>query len=675
MADGGWASHRMEHPPLLGSVFTLVILLGFLKVLKEVLQSRFPPLARILCVAAQPSDRKNLPLAVAALGVVFGDIGTSPLYAFQQCLAHGASREDIFGVVSLILWSLIILVSVKYVGLILRADNNGEGGILALLTLAFPEKVSPQARTTIVMTALGIFGAALLYGDGMITPAISVLSSVEGLTLISPIFQKVVVPATIGILVILFAVQRNGSGSVGKVFGSVMLLWFGVLAVLGVLQICKRPEILGALNPYVGIHYIAAHGGAAMVVLGSVFLAVTGGEALYADLGHFGRFPIQLAWNGLVLPSLALNYLGQGALVLSGPVGGKNPFFLLASGWALIPLVILSTAATVIASQALISGVFSLTMQAIQMGYLPRMQILHTNETASGQIYIPPVNYALAAACIALVLTFRSSAALAAAYGVAVTLTMLTTTGLFSFVCRGLWGWSLGRTIAVCSLFGLLESVFFASNVLKIVHGGWLPLTIGAILFYLMTTWKMGRQVVERDLYTVPLDQFVSSAISKQSPTAALPARVPGTAIFLSSSETAAPAALLQNVKHNHVLHERTVVLTVRTDLAPHRSRDSRVVVADFSNGIFQLTAHFGYMELPSIREIVECSARQSFPLDMDSASFFLSGLDLIPTAGRGLPAWRKGAFVLMSHNAQKAAQFFRLPSDRTVEIDSPVEI
>jgi KUP system potassium uptake protein len=331
-------------------------------------------------------------------------------------------------------------------------------------------------------------------------------------------------------------------------------------------------------------------------------------------------------------------------------------------------LVILSTAATVIASQALISGAFSLTMQAIQMGYLPRMQILHTNETASGQIYIPPVNYALAIACVTLVVTFRSSAALASAYGVAVTLTMLTTTCLFAFVCRGLWHWSLARTIAVCSLFGIIESVFFASNALKIVHGGWLPLTIGAVLFYLMTTWKMGRQVVERDLFKVPLRQFVSSAIGE------LPARVKGTAIFLTSSEAAAPAALLQNLKHSHVLHERTVVLTICTDRVPRRSRDSRVEVADFSNGIYQLTAHFGYMELPSIPEIVECT-KESFPLDIDTASFFLSGLDLISTPGRGLPAWRKAPFILMTRNAQKNAQFFRLPSARTVEIDSPVEI
>jgi KUP system potassium uptake protein len=622
-------------------------------------------------MAQDATDRKTLPLAVGALGVVFGDIGTSPLYAFKECLAHGESRGDVFGVISLILWSLIILVSVKYVGFVLRADNHGEGGILALLTLAFPEKSSPEVKTTVIMTAMGIFGAALLYGDGMITPAISVLSAAEGMSLISPMFSKIVVPGTLVILVMLFAVQRKGSGSVGKVFGIVMLVWFGSLALMGIVQICKGPEILGALNPYIGVHYLFARRGVAIVVLGSVFLAVTGGEALYADLGHFGRFPIQLAWNALVLPALALNYMGQGALVLSHPTGGKNPFFLIASGWALIPLVILSTAATVIASQALISGVFSLTMQAIQMGYLPRMQILHTNETASGQIYIPPINWALATACVALVIGFRSSSGLASAYGVAVTLTMLTTTGLFAFASRKLWHWNALMTALVCGIFAIIETVFFASNALKIVHGGWLPLTIGVLLFYLMTTWKAGRKIVERELYKLPLEEFIKTATNQEPPAA----HVEGTAIYLSSSEADTPAALVQNVKHNHVLHERNVIMTIRTDNIPYHDRESRVKVADFGSGFFQLTAHFGFMEMPSVREIIECAAKQSFEIDKDATTFFLSGLDLIPTRGKGLPRWRKSAFMVMARNAQKASQYFRLPNDRTLEIDSAVEI
>ena len=624
----------------------------------------------------QLPDRKTLPLAVAALGVVFGDIGTSPLYAFKECLAHGSSREDVFGVISLIIWSLIILVSVKYVGFILRADNQGEGGILALLTLAFPEKSNVSGlRATVIMTAMGIFGAALLYGDGMITPAISVLSSVEGLEIISPDFTKIVVPMTVAILVILFAVQNKGSGSVGKVFGSVMLLWFGALAVLGLFQVCRHPVILASLNPYIGIHYLISHKSTSFVVLGSVFLAVTGGEALYADLGHFGRFPIQLAWNALVLPALVLNYMGQGALAISRPIGGQNPFFLLAPGRALVPLVILATAATVIASQALISGVFSLTMQAIQMGYLPRMRILHTNETASGQIYIPQINYALAAACIALVIGFASSSALASAYGVAVTLTMLTTTGLFWFACQRLWHWNLVLATGLCLLFGTIETVFFASNALKILHGAWLPLSIGVLLFYLMTTWKKGRGIIEQTLYKIPLQEFVASANSKEADAAHPPAHVEGTAIFLTSTKGAAPAALVQNVKHNHVLHERTVILTIQTDHVPVVATHSRIEAADFSSGFVQMTAHFGFMELPRIDEVIHCSKMLPFPIDPDATSFFLSGVDLIPARGKGLPVWRKTAFVLMAHNAQKASQFFRLPSDRTLEIDSPVEI
>ena len=620
------------------------------------------------------TDRKTLPLSIAALGVVFGDIGTSPLYTFKECLSHGSSREDIFGVISLILWSLIVLVSIKYVGFILRADNHGEGGILALLTLAFPEKGKTSTlRKTAVMTALGIFGAALLYGDGMITPAISVLSSVEGLTLISPDFTKVVIPVTIVILLALFAIQNKGSGTVGGWFGRVMLLWFGSLALMGAAQVCIHPAILAALNPFVGIHYLVMHSRSSMVVLGSVFLAVTGGEALYADLGHFGRFPIQLAWNALVLPALVLNYMGQGALVLSAPVGDKNPFFLLAPSWALVPLVVLSTVATIIASQALISGVFSLTMQAIQMGYLPRIRIFHTNETASGQIYIPQINYALAAACIALVIGFGSSSALASAYGVAVTLTMLTTTSLFFFASRRLWHWSLLRAATVCAIFGTIETIFFASNALKIVHGGWLPLTIGAVLFYLMTTWKMGSRLVTDQLTAVPLDQFVKSVISGGSEQT--PVRVEGTAVFLTSSEIAAPASLVQNVNHNHVLHERTIVITIEVEQIPFCDSKTRIDVAGLSNGFYRIRAHFGFMELATIDGIIKCASSNSFQIDPKTASFFISGQNLIPTPGKGLPAWRKTAFILMARNSQKASEFFRLPKDRTIELDWPIEI
>ena len=438
---------------------------------------------------SKPTGTKLIALSVTALGVVFGDIGTSPLYAFKECLNHGTSAAEVFGVISLILWSLILLVSLKYVGFVLKADNEGEGGILALLALAFPNRNAPdRTKTVALMTIFGLFGAALLYGDGVITPAISVLSAVEGLDLISPVFGKCVVPLTIVILIGLFSVQRRGTEAVGSIFGGVMTLWFLSLAIMGITNIIRQPVILSAFNPMMDLGYLVHHRGTAIAVLGSVFLSVTGGEALYADMGHFGRQPIRLAWNAFVLPALTLNYLGQGALILSDPKAAENPFYLMAPGWALWPLVIMATAATIIASQALISGAFSLTMQAIQMGYIPRMRVLHTSDEASGQIYSPQGNLDLAVACISLVIGFQNSSALASAYGIAVTLTMLTTTALFYFATRRVWHWNKLPAIALCSLFAMVEIMFFSSNALKIFHGGWLPLLIGAILFYAMTT-------------------------------------------------------------------------------------------------------------------------------------------------------------------------------------------
>ena len=627
---------------------------------------------------AAASQQKNLPLAVAALGIVFGDIGTSPLYAFKECMGQGSAPEDVLGIISLILWSLIILVSVKYAGIVLRADNHGEGGILTLLSLAFPEKgdCGPR-RTVLLMTGLGIFGAALLYGDGVITPAISVLSSVEGLKLLSPVFSRLTVPLTIVILVGLFAVQRKGSGSVGKVFGGVMLLWFASLAAMGLFQVVRHPGILLAVNPYLGGRYLAVHSSSAVIVLGSVFLAVTGGEALYADLGHFGRQSIQLAWNFMVLPALFLNYLGQGALVIADPASAENPFFLLAPGWALLPLVILATAATVIASQALISGVFSLTMQAIRMGYLPRMSILHTNETASDQIYMPQVNYTLAAACIGLVLGFKSSSALASAYGVAVTLTMLTTTGLFFFVCQRIWKWSVWKAAAICSVFAAVELAFFASNILKVFHGGWLPLCIGAAIFYLMTTWKMGRKVTEQQQFqaATPLREWLASFCSNAQKMGILSERVKGTAVFLTGSLEGTPGALVQNIKHNRVLHERNVVLTIITDHVPRRECGERLEVVSLPENFYQLIAHFGFMETPTIQQILESAEKQDFHIEIGSTSFFLSGQNLVTIPHKGLPAWREGVFIFMNRTAQRATEYFRMPNDRTIEIDSQIEV
>ncbi len=621
---------------------------------------------------------KVLPLTIAALGVVFGDIGTSPLYAFKECLEHCSTSNDIFGVISLILWSLITLVSIKYVGLILRADNHGEGGILALLALAFPEKhVVTMKKTAHVMTILGLFGAALLYGDGMITPAISVLSAVEGLTLISPVFQRLIVPLTVAILIGLFAIQRNGTGSVGKVFGAVMLGWFAMLAFTGAWHVFQHPGILAALNPLVGGGYLVRHAGTAVLVLGSVFLAVTGGEALYADMGHFGRRPIQLAWNFLVLPALALNYLGQGAEVLANPATRENPFFLLAPPWALFPMVLLATAATIIASQALISGAFSLTMQAVQMGYLPRIRILHTNEQESGQIYIPQVSFGLAVACVLLVLAFQSSSALAAAYGVAVTLTMMTTTVLFYFAAHRLWNWSKPLAFTVCGIFLLIETAFFSSNALKIAHGGWLPLCIGGVIFIFMTTWKRGRDIIRTQMNdTLPFSSFVESiGLSGTLDPKLRPHRVKGTAVFFSSHPELTPAPLLSNLKHNHVLHDRNVLLTITTERMPVVAPAKRIELETLMDEFYVMKCRFGFMEFPTVREIVDCAALQGFVLDPERTTFFLGREMLVPGERKGLNRWRKAIFMFMSQNAQNAAEFFRLPTNRTIEIGRQVEV
>ncbi len=629
-------------------------------------------------MALAASYKKSAPLAVIALGVVFGDIGTSPLYAFKECLEHGATPADILGIVSLILWSLILLVSVKYVGLILRADNKGEGGILALLALAFPEKhVSELGRAGAMMTGLGLFGAALLYGDGVITPAISVLSAVEGLELISPFFSHLVIPLTILILMGLFAVQRYGTGAVGGVFGKIMLLWFTCLGGMGLVEVIRNPVILEAFNPWMGLAYLKAHSSASMVVLGSVFLSVTGGEALYADMGHFGRIPIQLAWNFFVLPALALNYMGQGALVLSNPAAASNPFFLLAPAWALWPMILLATLATIIASQALISGSFSLTTQAMQMGYLPRMQVMHTSRDTSGQIYIPQLNYALGAACIGLVLGFQSSSALASAYGIAVTLTMLTTTSLFYFAARRVWHWKALPTLAVCVVFGSIEAAFFASNALKIFHGGWLPLLIGVTLFYMMTTWKKGRHLIRKQFEMVlPLREFIGSiSLSGILSERNNPYRVKGTAVFFSSSPNATPNALLQNLKHNHVVHERNIILNIASDRVPYRDRLSRLEIASLEGCFFQITAHFGFMEIPTIDEIVAAAGLHHFEINPEKTTFFLGRETLVPTGKFGFHRLRQAVFIVMSRNAQNAAEFFHLPHNRTIEIGLPIEI
>jgi KUP system potassium uptake protein len=619
-------------------------------------------------------------LTVGALGVVFGDIGTSPLYALKECLEHsgGVDATTTLGILSLILWSLIIVVSVKYVTLVLRADNHGEGGILALLNLAFPGTTSgaPVARSMALMTAVGVFGAALLYGDGVITPAISVVSAVEGLEVISPSLEHVVVPVAAVILLALFSVQRFGTNLIGKAFGPIILLWFVTIGTLGAIQTFLHPEILQAFNPWWGANYLINHPKISTVVLGSVVLAVTGAETLYADMGHFGRIPIRTAWNFIVLPALMLNYLGQGALVLTHPEAQESPFFLLAPDWAKLPLVLLATAAGVIASQGLISGVFSLTTAAMQMGYLPRMQISHTSHETSGRIYIPTVNFALAAACITLVLAFKSSTNLAAAYGIAVTMTMMATTSLFFVVVQKHWGWSRSLAIAVCLVFAVIEIAFFSSNLLKVIHGGWLPLCIGAVIFYLMTTWKLGRTYIRShigDAMTLPC--FVDSiALSGALDPALQPHRVKGTAIFLSSTADITPHSLSYNLTHNHVLHERNIVLTISPARVPMVPDDEKLTITELPEGFYQFSAKFGFMEVPSIQAIVDQSIRKGVPIDVERSTFFL-GRETLVRANKGLSRWREAAFIMMSKNAQNAAQFFRLPSNRTIEIGKQVEI
>lgn len=622
-----------------------------------------------------PGKSSTKSLALAALGVVFGDIGTSPLYAFKECLHHGAGQAEVLGILSLILWSLILLVTVKYIGLILRADNRGEGGILALLSLAFP--TDRKERTVFFMTGVGIFGAALLYGDGIITPAISVLSAVEGLKILSPGFQHFTVPIAVVILFALFAVQKFGTGSVGKVFGRVILVWFVALFVFGILQIVREPSVLHALNPVWGLRYLTTHAEVAFLVLGSVFLVVTGGEALYADMGHFGRIPIRMAWSFVVLPSLAVNYLGQGALVLADPSKAANPFYLMVPPFLLLPMVLLATMATVIASQALISGAFSLTMQAVQMGYLPRIQILHTNQNESGQIFIPQINTLLAVGCILLVVAFGSSSALASAYGIAVTLTMLSTTVLFYFVARRIWKWGIPVAAGLCGLFALIEMAFFASNMLKVFHGGWLTLAIGLFLFFAMVTWKTGRGLIRRKMVGLSkLEDFVGSiAISGVLNPALAPHRIKGTAVFLTSTPGTTPNALVYNLTHNKVLHEKNVVLSIVAEAVPYIGAGERVEIGSLPHGFIPVTARFGFMELPTMRSIVTACEARGVRIDPQRSTFFLGRETLVRSVSGGLPRLMQSMFIAMSRNAQNAAEFFELPPDRTIEISRQVEI
>jgi len=613
-------------------------------------------------------------MMVGALGVVYGDIGTSPLYALRECFsgphAVATTQENVLGVLSLILWSLIVLVSIKYLALVMRADNHGEGGILALLSLAVP-RATVRTKTLATLSVIGLFGACLLYGDGMLTPAISVLSAVEGLNVTTHIFEPYVIPITVVILFALFSFQHHGTGGVGRVFGPITLVWFAVLSLLGIKGILLAPEILEAVNPLFGLNFIWNNGWVAFPVLGAVFLVVTGGEALYADMGHFGIKPIRYAWFTIVLPALILNYFGQGALLFTHPEAAANPFYLLAPSWSLYPLVILATMAAVIASQALISGVFSITMQAMQLGYLPRMAVRHTSSSERGQIYLPQMNWWLMLSCMGLVIGFGSSSNLAAAYGIAVTTTMVVTTILLYRVAQKRWGWSKRRAAFVCGLFLVLELAFLGANSLKIPEGGWFPLVAGALIFIIMTTWQKGRRHVQAELETrlLPIEFFLQSLDIEK------PIRVPGTAVFMSGNPHGTPLALLHNIKHNRVLHERVILLTMATMDEPHVSPENRVTVEELRAGIYRVVAHFGFMQEPLVAEIITAMHDKGLDIDPEKATFFLSQLNIMPTGKSTMQRWRKKLYSFLSRNAQPANMFFGLPANRVVELGMHLEV
>jgi KUP system potassium uptake protein len=610
---------------------------------------------------------------LTAIGVVYGDIGTSPLYAMRECFfgSHSvpATHANVLGVLSLIIYSLLLVISVKYIAIVMRADNQGEGGILALTAL-LPPRPEKKARTS-ALIMLGIFGASLLYGDGIITPAITVLGAVEGLKVATPLFDPYVVPVAVVILIGVFAIQRHGTHRVGRLFGPIMVAWFLVIAALGVMWLTRHPVVLTAIDPRHAFSFFSEHGWHGFAVLGAVFLVVTGGEALYADMGHFGKRPIRLAWYVLVLPALLLNYFGQGALLLENPAAAAQPFFLLAPGWALVPLVLLATAAAIIASQALISGAFSLTQQAIQLGYCPRLAIDHTSHHEMGQVYVPQVNWALMVSTIVVVIGFGSSTALAAAYGIAVTLTMVITAILLQAVATDRWGWPPAVAYAVTGVFLIIDLAFFGANALKIAHGGWLPLVIGGLLFTVMTTWKTGRRIVAERLTAraVSIEEFLATVAN------APPARVPGTAVFMTAQPKGTPPALAHNLRYNKVLHKHVVTLMVTTQPVPHVPANQQVVVRPLGQGVFEVLVRYGFMEDPNVPEALVRACEQGLALDEDDITYFLGRETLIVSKNPGMAMWRERLFALMTRNAVRATTFFRLPPERVVELGVQVEI
>ena len=632
----------------------------------------WPTFLEVVPQSMEKNGRSGLfTLSLAALGIVYGDIGTSPLYTLNTIFTAGMhpvplNQENILGILSLIFWSLMVVVSFKYVVFIMHADNKGEGGIMALLSLVLG-KLGKNGRRRATILMLGLFGAALFYGDGVITPAISVLSAVEGLQVVSPLFKSYVIPMTLGILFALFFFQRRGTASVGALFGPIMCLWFLVLALFGIRSILSEPHVLGAFNPVHGMLFLEKNPEIGFLSLGGVVLALTGAEALYADMGHFGRKPIQLAWFGFVLPALLLNYFGQGALLIHDPKAIANPFYLLAPHWALFPLVLLSTVATVIASQAVISGAFSMTSQAIRLGYAPRMETQHTSEEEIGQIYVPGINWTLLLAVTALVLGFRTSSSLASAYGIAVTGTMTVTSLLAFIVVRRLWGWGLIRGALLILPLMTIDLAFFGANLIKVEEGGWFPLVLASVIFTLMTTWKQGRVLLAERMKreSIALEPFVESL----SPDSVV--RVSGTAVFLTANPEGVPHALLHNLKHNKVLHERVVILNVLVQEIPHVPADERFEYRVLQNGFHRMIVRFGFKDEPNLPKAL--FAQKILALEPMDTSYFLSREMLIPKAGHKMALWREKLFVAMFRNAGSAIPFFRLPPNRVVEIGAQV--
>jgi KUP system potassium uptake protein len=623
------------------------------------------------------APESDLKLAIGALGVVFGDIGTSPLYAIKECFdpVHGLapSPENAYGILSLVFWSLTFVVTIKYLIFVMRADNKGEGGIMALLALVIPKlRDSNKFFQSTFLILAGLFGAALLYGDGIITPAISVLSAVEGLRIATPAFQPYIVPITVGILIGIFWVQKRGTQKLGALFGPATLVWFLTIAACGAPWIVRHPEILMSLSPVHALLFFTRNGWLGFFVLSAVVLCITGAEALYADMGHFGRRPIRMGWYSIVFPCLMINYLGQGAAILEkGQSAIENPFYSLVQGAWLYPLVVIATVATVIASQALISGAYSLTQQAVQLGYLPRVTIVHTSRTAHGQIFVPRVNAMLMVSCVALVLLFQESTRLAAAYGIAVTGTMTITTLLFYAVTRHIWGWSVGLALPLTVFLLGVDLAFLAANLTKVEHGGWIPLVIGLGIFSVMTTWKRGRKVLAEQMLSlaVSLEQFLERVARKQPP------RVKGTAVFMTLTRDIAPSVLLQHFKHNQVLHERVILLSVVTRNEPEVDTLERVRVTELSHGFIKVNGYYGYLETPDITEILALCQSCGLLVDETQLSFYLGRETFLTTGKSGMAHWRKRLFIFLSRNARSATEFFNIPPDRVIEIGTQIQI